>query len=425
VHVWLEKIKLFNIFNLKMVKLSSKKKIKLFKKGRQREVSRLFFLRLRLLNSWLIKPSHKLLFAFKRPERYFLKRTTWTYRKFLRKYGKKFFYHFLKKIGVYKHMYLLNKYFVRYKRVWDFKLAKKVLKLRRTRSTLPPHIKYINVPKLILRGAQYFDKNTVKKHLSFSNLVKALSLKKAFDLVNDYRRYNRINNLVLYSLQKNNVRYFIKRNELSGYRVLKYLVLFSKYGNRRKLFSSFVSNCLSSRFNLFRDLDIAGFFNFFSNDVNFAINAFPYNKSRLVYLSFFCRRILFNQLFFYKKKFNEVDIKVVKQTNNNFFLLSNRLLNHFLRLFRIFVEIKPWKKSGRAISVPIPVKSNARRSFIFAHWFKDSVLAIAGLNFGTKVFTEFQSVSRMEGDSIKKLSHLSKSIQSNRALIRKSKLSIV
>ena len=384
----------------------------------------MFYLRLRLLSSWLIRPTHKLLFVFKRSERYFLKRTTWTYRKFLRKYGKKIFYHFLKKIGVYKHTYLLNKYFVRYKRVWDFKLAKKVLKLTRARSMLSPHIKYIRVPKLILRGAQYFDKNNIKKHLSFSNLVKALSIKKAFDIVNDYRRYSGINNSVLYSLQKNSVRYFIKKSELSGYRTLKYLVLFSKYGNRRKLFSSFVSNCLSSRFSLFRDLDIVGFFNFFSNDVS-CTRSTTYNKSYLVHLSFFCRRILFNQFFFYKRKFNEVDVKVLKQVNSNFFLLSNRLLNRFLRLFRIFVEIKPWKKSGRAISVPIPIKSNARRSFIFAHWFKESVLAVAGLNFGTKVFTEFQSVSKLEGDSIKKLSHLSKSIQSNRALIRKSRLSIV
>jgi hypothetical protein len=407
-----------------MVKLSLRKKKKLFKKGQQREVSRLFYLRLRLLSFWLIRPTHKLLFVFKRSERYFLKRTRWTYRKFLRKYGKKFFYHFLKKVGVYKHMYLLNKYFIRYKRVWDFKLAKKVLKLSRTRSVLSPRIKYIRVPKLILRGAQYFDKNDIKKHLSFSNLVKALSSKKAFDLVNDYRRYNRINNSVLYSLQKNNVRYFIKRSELSGYRVLKYLVLFSKYGNRRKLFSSFVSNCLFNRFSLFRDLDIASFFNFFNDDVSFTTNI-SYNKNCLVSLSFFCRRILFNQFFFYEKKFNEVDTRVLKQVNSNFFLLSNRLLNRFLRLFRIFVEIKPWKKSGRAISVPIPIKSNARRSFIFAHWFKESVLAISGFNFGTKVFTEFQSVSKLEGDSIKKLSHLSKSIQSNRALIRKSRLSIV
>jgi len=404
------------------------KKKKLFK-NRRIGTSKLLFLRSRLLRLWSIKPAYKLLFSFKKTDRYFLKRNTWTYRKFLRRSGKKFFYYFLKKVGVYKHIYFLSKYFNHYKRYWDFKLAKKILKLRRSKSTLPPHIKYAKAHRFIFKNDQYCNKYNSKKRLSTLNLVKALAHKKSFSLISDYHRYYKrsAGDPVLYSLRKNNVRYFIKRSELSCYRVLKYLVLFSKFGNRRKLFSSFASSCLSNRFNLFKHFSVSDYFGMFSDGAMLLKGSYYTNTKYLLSLSLFCRRTLFNQFFFYKKNVNSrVRVKLPRLSNSNFFLLSNRLLNHFLRLFRIFVEIKPWKKSGRAISVPVPIKSNARRSFIFAHWFKESVLAVArGSNIGTKVFSEFQSVLGLDGDSIKKLSHLSKSIQSNRALIRKSNLSIV
>src|SRR5690606_13523493 len=147
-----------------MIKLSKKRK--LLKKNRRNKVSRLFFLRMRLLRVWFIRSSHKLLFAFKKTDRYFLKRNTWTYRKFLRRSGKRFFYYFLKKVGVYKHMYFLNKYFSHYRRYWDFKLAKKVLKLRRSKNVLPPHIKYSKVYRFIFKGDQYYSEDNIKKRLS-------------------------------------------------------------------------------------------------------------------------------------------------------------------------------------------------------------------------------------------------------------------
>lgn len=413
-----------------MIKLLlNKKKKKIVR--RRRKVSKLFYFRLRFLRSWFRKPLYKSLYTFRRPERYFLRRNTWTHRKILRKFGKKFFYYFLRKVGIYKHMYFLNKYFGNCKRVWDYKLAKKFFKFRRASSTLPSRIKYIKASRFIFRGEQYYDKNNIKKRLSFLNLVKALAYKKVGMLVNDYRRYarNSRNNAVIYSLQKNNVRLFIRRSELSGYRILKYLVLFSKCGNRRRLFNSFISSCLSNRFALFKNLNLTSFFNFDDdNDTNdlMGVKGLSPTKYCLLNLSFFCRRILFNQFFYKKKTFlNKIIVKIFKQFNSSFFLLSNRLINRFLKVFRVFVEIKPWKKSGRAISVPVPIKSRARRSFIFAHWFKESVLTLEGSNFGAKAFAEFQSVSKLEGDSIKKLNHLSKSIQSNRALIRKSNLSIV
>jgi hypothetical protein len=252
-------------------------------------------------------------------------------------------------------------------------------------------------------------------------------------LINEYRKcaQNSRNSSVIFFLQKNNARLLIRRSELSGYRILKYLVLFSRCGNRRRLFNSFISSCLSNRFALFKNLNLAGFFNFEDDNNNINLMGVKAllmpNKCCLLNLSFFCRRILFNQFFFYKKKnfLNKIIVKIFRQFSGSFFLLSNRLISRFLKIFRVFIEIKPWKKSGRAISVPVPIKSRARRSFIFAHWFKDSVLSLGGFSFGAKAFAELQSISKLEGDSIKKLNHLSKSIQSNRAMIRKSNLSIV
>ena len=88
-------------------------------------------------------------------------------------------------------------------------------------------------------------------------------------------------------------------------------------------------------------------------------------------------------------------------------------------------ELKSLKKSGRSFVVPVPIRSQNRRKFLFYHWLKSSVLARYEFSFSDRLTGELSDINSRRGSTINKLHFLSKSIKTNRVLIRKSRLSLL
>lgn len=397
-----------------------------------------------------------LLYRIRSARCFFLFLNFWYYIRYLKRLNKKFKEVFKNK-KFYKHEYFLNKFFKK-KRFCDFKYLKRIRNLEKFKHKKLKSFSVFRKCKvrrsILSRFEQYPDIRNDHKRRAALSIIKALRSDK-FKRSKVLFYVSNIKSLgVFKALRKRSTRLHLKTNEFSGYRILKYLALFSKYGNRRRLFNSFFLNCLNARFNLYRNLDL----NCYLDNIDTSLVSFDNSTvdvldsddtvidaplplctslelKEVLYdsmnLTLLFRRLLFNQFFFLgpkskiskKKKFSTK----LGRLNNSFFLLSTRLLNRFLSEFKLFVEIKPWKKSGRAISVPVPVKSSTRRSFMFAHWFKESVSSNTSsiTPIGLRIFNEFNLVSRFEGDSVRKLNHLSRTIRSNRALLRKSGVSLV
>lgn len=360
--------------------------------------------------------------------RFILRKNVRSHKRFLKRLGRNFFYYFIRKIGIYKHRFFLSTYFQKGRSFWLFRRRKF------RNNTLQQHaVTLSKVPRLL---SNY---NLRDRQRTLSLLLKSIQNIKHFELVHT-SNYQNLSPIASY-LKRANVRLFSTQNMLSGYRFLKYMALFSKKGNYRCLLNLFFKYFLNNRFSLFQNVNsfffralklkqphlLPSIISRIKNDYQFFITK---SKSNLrAKFSLLCRRLLFGQMFSFQfiKSSNKINIKVSKLFNNNFFLLSLRLLNRMLSVFKIYIETKPWKKSGRSIVVPVPIKSKARRSFIFAHWFKGSVLSKldAKKSFGSRVFSEFQDLSRLDGESVKKLGNLSKTVQLNRALIRKSNIRLI
>jgi len=353
--------------------------------------------------------------------RFFLKKDIRAHRRFLKRLNRNFFHFFLKKIGLHKHRFFLNKYFSKYQKFWNYvKKRNKFLRLQPVN----------RVPRFILKS---YSSNFVNR--TFNILLESSLSIRNFSLAESNCSFNNL--AIAKLLKKKDARLFLLQNPLSGHRFLKYVVLFSKRGNQKNLFNLVLKNFLISRFIFCKNI-IKYFYHFGTitgnNNPFLKPNSFTKSNYLEIKFSLLCRRLYFSQTSsfpFYSNSNNRgvlsISVKFSKLFNSNLFLTSIRLLNQLLSTFRVYVEIKPWKKSGRSIIVPAPIKSQTRRSFIFSHWFKESVLSKSkiGDNFGLQVFKEFKDLSRLEGDSIKKLNSLSKIIQTNKAFIRKSNMRIV
>jgi ribosomal protein S7 len=95
-------------------------------------------------------------------------------------------------------------------------------------------------------------------------------------------------------------------------------------------------------------------------------------------------------------------------------------------MFYLNVDIRAWKKSGRSLTVPTPIKSKTRRLFLFIHWIKFFVLTSRKeQTFSKRISGEFLDLVFRKGSAIKKLNATYKLVHSNRALIRKSRILLV
>jgi hypothetical protein len=370
----------------------------------------------RLNKNFLARVSNKF-------NRFFLKKHIRTHRRFLKRLNKNFFHFFLKKIGLHKHRFFLNKYFLKYQKFWN--RIKKYGTFNRLALVS-------RIPRFILRPYV-----TGVEKRAFDNLLQSSLNLKYFFPVNSFKlNYNNNSSAAAVDFLKKAVaRSFLLKSALSGSRFLKYLFLFSKKGNQRGLFNLLFKKFLMKRFTLFNNIIKYLYIQFGKGSIftrsAVSLKSFSSNKIKL---SIFCRRLYFGQvssLSLFLKNIttfiSPINIKFSKMFNSNLFLMSIRLLSELLSLFRVYVEVKAWKKSGRSIIVPAPIKSSSRRSFIFSHWFKESVLSKSNIEggFGQKAFNEFVDLSKLEGDSLKKLNSLSKIIQTNKAFIRKSNMRIV
>jgi len=215
-------------------------------------------------------------------------------------------------------------------------------------------------------------------------------------------------------------------------RINKLFNIFSFKGNKNKLFRLFSLVTFSKHYFLFRVFNhqlflqlkkimLDSFFDepFNSNDTEVS-NFYEISNNKKV--SYVVKRLLGFNFHFNK---NKVGIFFSPLFKAICLSSSIRYLFNSFRSFYLFTELKSLKKSGRSFTLPVPIKSQNRRKFIFYHWLKTSVLARSEFSFSNRLSGELADIGFRRGSTLSKLHSLSKSIKTNRVLIRKSRLSLI
>jgi len=345
-----------------------------------------------------------------------------------------------------RRLRLVNKVFYRlFNQPYVFFLIKKLFfsKKKPYNSFFPYHFRrrvrlsrFIFRPLALVPTVQYISTNRQFLNFNKSIFLLFLSTLDAFknnkSFKKDTTNKNFFSNLTVSNFFfKHYLRSALKQSFLSAWRLLKTVWLFSKKGNTNSLFNFFSKEVYNSRFGLFKSISNSKIFLPFESKNQFIFTKRD-NKISFSYflLSLFVKSIL-GLVFKLKVDSNPLFSVVKKQFlfkrySKVFFVRSSfRLLSLLFKPFYSFIDIKPWKKSGRSIIVPVPIKSRNRRIFAFSHWIKDSSLKRSDKQFSIKLMGELSDVSLRQGLTINKLNVLLKTIRSNRALIRKSKISLV
>lgn len=225
--------------------------------------------------------------------------------------------------------------------------------------------------------------------------------------------------------------FLLLSNTVSSLRLHKLFNLFSFKGNKNNLYTLFCTAVYKQRFLLYRLCFLRFFFKslllgdstaLFTQNSDFGLDQ---QKN-----SYFIRRLLgFNFYFTYlygRSAFLKQKTIFLNPFFKTIFLNSSvRYLPNFFKSFYLFTELKSLKKSGRSFVVPVPIRSQNRRKFLFYHWLKSSVLARYEFSFSDRLTGELSDINSRRGSTINKLHFLSKSIKTNRVLIRKSRLSLL
>lgn len=232
--------------------------------------------------------------------------------------------------------------------------------------------------------------------------------------------------LFLSSIKKNF--FLLLSNTVSSLRLHKLFNLFSFKGNKNSLYTLFCTAVYKQRFFLYRLCFLRFFFESLLQNTSF----FLYNSSGLDQQknSYFIRRLLGFNFYFTYLRDRSVSFKKKSIFLNPFFKTiflnsSIKYLPSFFKSFYLFTELKSLKKSGRSFMVPVPIRSQNRRKFLFYHWLKSSVLARYEFSFSDRLSGELSDINSRRGSTLNKLHFLSKSIKTNRVLIRKSRLSLL
>lgn len=238
--------------------------------------------------------------------------------------------------------------------------------------------------------------------------------------------------------KKNNFRTKSLTLGLTNFRLNKSIILFSKKGNKNSIFNSVFREFCNYRSFLFSYI----FYNFYDNDslldvcllqkhALYSLDQKVSNNNNITYRFKFS--ILMRQLLgvFYKFRSKKVEKRSIllkfflNRSKLSFLLSSIRAANSIFKPFYIYVETKPWKKSGRPIVVPTPIKSKSRRLNMFSHWVKESALVRNESSVSKKFIGEISDLALRQGLSIQKLSSMRKTIKANRSLIRKSRIVLI
>lgn len=240
--------------------------------------------------------------------------------------------------------------------------------------------------------------------------------------------------------KKEQLRSKLLKSRLTGYRFSKFVTLFAKKGNNHSLSLTLLREVNLRRSTIYKTIQKFFFQLRKSRRFNSKfINKKPLKLSKAINnrfrLSFLIRRFLgiFYKIKLFSRENNDsLDLKkkslllkfILRRFKFFLTFSSSRSLSTFFKPFYLFFEVRPWKKSGRSVTIPVPIRSKARRSNLFGHWFKNSSLSRSESSFKKKFIGELYDLSLRQGSSINKLSSMSKLIKSNRALIRKSRIKL-